>query len=155
MEQTASPTTRPGFTMLELLVVLSIIAVITSFAMVGFTRIVNQVRMDQAAQTVSYDLQMAFSIVGRNRKPVRIAWDSANVRFLITDRSDTLLFRTRTMGPDSPYKLNNTMFTVSKSMIEIYPPGLAADSLNIRIVNKDLKRTISMQRGGLVRVIKK
>jgi hypothetical protein len=46
------------------------------------------------------------------------------------------------------------MFTVSKSMIEIYPPGLAADSLNIHIINKDLKRTISMQRGGLVRVIK-
>jgi prepilin-type N-terminal cleavage/methylation domain-containing protein len=155
MEETATPTTRPGFTMLELLVVLSMIAVITSFAMVGFTRIVNQVRLERAAQTVSYDLQMAFSIVGRNRKPVRIAWDSNNVRFLVTDRSDTLLFRTRTMGPDSPYKLTKSMFTVSRSMIEIYPPGLAADSLNIHIIHKDLKRTISMQRGGLVRVIKK
>jgi hypothetical protein len=131
------------------------IAVVTSFAMVGFTRIVNQVRLDRAAQTVSYDLQMAFSIVGRNRKPVRIAWDSANVRFLITDRSDTLLFRTRPMGPDSPYKLDKTMFTISSPMIEIYPPGLAADSLNIHIVNQDQKRTVSMQRGGLVRVIKK
>jgi prepilin-type N-terminal cleavage/methylation domain-containing protein len=154
MEQTARPTTRPGFTMLELLVVLSIIALVSSFAMVGFTRIVNQVRIDQAAATVSYDLQMAFAIVGRNRKPVRIAWDPANVRFLVTDRSDTLLFRTRIMGPDSPYKLNASMFTVSKSMVEIYPPGLAADSLNIHIINKDQKRTISMQRGGLVRVIK-
>jgi prepilin-type N-terminal cleavage/methylation domain-containing protein len=154
MEQTARRTTRPGFTMLELLIVLSIIAIITSIALAGFTRIVNQVRLDRAAQTVSYDLQMAFSIVGRNRKPVRIAWDSANVRFLITDRSDTLLFRTRPMGPDSPFKLDNSMFTVSKSMVEIYPPGLAADSLNIHIVNRDQKRTVSMQRGGLVRVIK-
>jgi prepilin-type N-terminal cleavage/methylation domain-containing protein len=155
MDQIARPTTRPGFTILELLVVLSMIAVVTSFAMVGFTRIVNQVRLDRAAQTVSYDLQMAFSIVGRNRKPVRITWDSANVRFLVTDRSDTLLFRTRGMGPDSPFKLSKSMFAVSKSMVEIYPPGLAADSLNIHIVNRDQMRTISMQRGGLVRVIKK
>lgn len=141
--------------MLEVVVVLTIIAIITSIAMAGFTRIVNQVRLDRAAQTVSYDLQMAFAIVGRNRKPVRVSWDSANVRFLITDRSDTLLFRTRAMGPDSPFKLDKKMFSVSRPMVEIYPPGLAADSLNIHIVNKDQKRTISMQRGGLVRVINK
>jgi hypothetical protein len=40
-------------------------------------------------------------------------------------------------------------------MVEIYPPGLAADSLSVHIVNGSLKRTVSMTRGGLVRVINK
>ena len=59
----------------------------------------NQVRIDRAAQTLSYDLQMAFAIVGRNRKPVRISWDNSKVQFSITDRRNTTLFRTRPMGP--------------------------------------------------------
>jgi hypothetical protein len=98
---------------------------------------------------------MAFAIVGRNRKPVRVSWDSTNVRFLITDRSDTLLFRTRPMGAETEFKLQKTMFSLSRPMVEIYPPGLAADSMNIHIVNGDQMRTISMQRGGLVQVLKR
>jgi prepilin-type N-terminal cleavage/methylation domain-containing protein len=145
---------RSGFTMLEMVLVLAIIGIMTTVALAGFTRLVNQARIDRASQTLSYDLQMAFAIVGRNRKPVRITWIPAQVQFSITDRSDTLLFRTRGMGPDSPFKLQQSMFTVSRTQVEIFPPGLAADSLNIKIVNGDQKRTISMSRGGLVQVLK-
>lgn len=154
MEESANSTPRRGFTILELIVVMAIIAIMTTVGMANFTRLVNQVRIERASQTLSYDLQMAFAIVGRNRKPVRITWVPAQVQFSITDRSDTLLFRTRGMGPDSPFKLRQSMFTVSRSQVEIYPPGLAADSLNIHIINGDQKRTISMSRGGLVRVLK-
>lgn len=152
MRQTTSRL-RHGFTMIEILIVLSVMAVISSISVVGFTRIINQVRLDRAAKTLSYDLQMAFAIVGRNRQPVRIKWDSTKVQFAITDRANSTLFRTRPMGPDTPYKLQASNFTVSRPMVEIYPPGLAADSLNIHIVNGSQMRTISMSRGGLVRMI--
>jgi hypothetical protein len=59
------------------------------------------------------------------------------------------------MGVATEFKLRASYFTVSKQMVEIYPPGLAADSLNVHIVNGSLKRTVSMTRGGLVRVINK
>ena len=146
---------RRAFTMIELLIVLSVIGIVTSISLVGFTRTLNQVRIDRAAKTLSYDLQMAFAIVGRNRQPVRISWDNSKVQFAITDRGNTTLFRTRPMGPSTEFKLRASNFTVSKQMIEIYPPGLAADSLNVHIVNGTLKRTVSMTRGGLVRVINK
>ena len=144
---------RRAFTMIEILIVLSIMAIVSSISMVGFTRIINQVRIDRAAQTLSYDLQMAFAIVGRNRQPVRISWDNTKVQFAITDRGNSTLFRTRPMGLSTEFKLSASYFTVSNSLVEIYPPGLAADSLNVHIVNGQLKRTISMSRGGLVRVI--
>lgn len=144
---------RRGFTMIELLMVVTILAILTSIALASFTRTVDQARIDRAAQTLSTDLQMAFSLVGRNRKPVRISWDSVNVRFNITDRADTL-FRTRPMGPSSEFKLRQTDFTVSRPVVEIYPPGLSNDSLNIHIVNRTQMRTLSMSRGGLVRVLK-
>lgn len=146
---------RRAFTMIEILIVLSIIGIVATISLAGFTRTLNQVRIDRAAKTLSYDLQMAFAIVGRNRQPVRISWDSTKVQFAITDRGNTTLFRTRPMGLATEYKLRANYFTVSKQMVEIYPPGLAADSLNVHIVNGSLKRTVSMTRGGLVRVINK
>ena len=153
MHASAPSLARRGFTMIEIILVLSILAILTSIATAAFTRSVEQVRIDRAAQSLSYDLQMAFSLVGRNRKPVRITWDSTNVRFNITDRADTL-FRTRPMGITSEFKLQKSMFTVSRPVVEIYPPGLSNDSLNIRIVNRNQRRTVSMSRGGLVRVLK-
>lgn len=152
MRQTTSRL-RGGFSMIELLIVMSVIAIISSISLAGFTRIINQVRIDRAAKTLSYDLQMAFALVGRNRQPVRVQWDPTKVQFAISDRSNTTLFRTRPMGLSSVYKFSPSNFTVSRSMVEIYPPGLAADSLNVHIVNGSQKRTISMSRGGLVRVI--
>jgi prepilin-type N-terminal cleavage/methylation domain-containing protein len=149
----ALPLRRAGFTILELVVVISIVAIMTSMALPAFTRIVEQTRLDRAAQSLSYDLQAAFAIVGRNRKPVRISWVPAKVQFSITDRFDTL-FKSRPMGLTTDYKLSPSMFTVSNPQVDIFPPGLAADSLNIHIVNGKLKRTISMSRGGLVRVLK-
>jgi type II secretory pathway pseudopilin PulG len=139
--------------MIEVILVMTILGIPMTIATVSFRRTIDQVRIDRAAQSLSYDFQMAFALVGRNRKPVRISWDSANVRFNITDRSDTL-FRTRPMGPASEFKLRQTDFTVSRPMVEIYPPGLSNDSLNVRIINRGQKRTISMARGGLVRVLK-
>jgi len=145
---------RRGFTMIEMLLVVLIVAIMSSIALSNFTRLVDQARIDRAANTLSYDLQMAFALVGRNRKPVRITWDSTNVRFNITDRSDTL-FRTRPMGPTSEFKLRQGDFTVSKPVVEIYPPGLSNFPLTINIVNRSQKRTLLMSRGGLVQVLKK
>ena len=147
------PAIRRGFTMLEMLLVVLIIAILASIGLSNFTRLVDQARIDRAATTLSYDLQMAFALVGRNRKPVRITWDSTNVRFNITDRSDTL-FRTRPMGPTSEFKLRQGDFSVSKPVIEIYPPGLSNFPLTINIVNRSQKRTLLMSRGGLVQVLK-
>lgn len=153
----SAPPARPrrAFTLIELLIVLSILSTMTALGMVAFTRVVRQMRVDRAAQTLSYDMQMAFSIVGRNRKPVQIVWDAAKVQFAVTDRGNVTLFRTRPMGISSEYKLSASAFTVSRASVEIFPPGLAADTLNVRISDGNTSRTISMSRGGLVRVLKK
>ena len=144
---------RRGFTMVEMLLVVTVLAILASIALTNFTKAVDQARIDRAASTLSYDLQMAFALVGRNRKPVRITWDSVNVRFNITDRSDTL-FRTRPMGPTSEFKLRQGDFTVSQPVVEIYPPGLSNFPLTINIVNRSQRRTLQMSRGGLVQVLK-
>ncbi len=139
--------------MIEIVIALSIIGTMSALSMVAFTRIVRQYRVDRAARTLSYDMQAAFSIVGRNRKPVQIVWDSSKVQFAVTDRGNVTLFRTRPMGASSEYKLTPANIIVSRPAVEIFPPGLAADTLNIRIFDGTTSRTVSMSRGGLVRVL--
>ena len=85
----------------------------------------DRIRVDRGASVLSDDIQSAFALVGRDRKPVRVVWDSSHVRFLLTDRPGTNVFRILTMGMDSEYKLKGSAFVVSDTAFEIFPPGLA------------------------------
>jgi hypothetical protein len=55
----------------------------------------------------------------------------------------------------SAYKLDSVNITIdnpSKRMIEVYPPGLAAESLQVEISRDGKYRRIRMLRGGLVQI---
>ena len=117
----------------------------------------NRTRVDRAASVLSDDIQSAFALVGRDRKPVRIVWDASKVRFILTDRGGTNIFRVRSMGEDSEYKMTASTVTVSDTAFEIYPPGLAAAAMTIKlrkgVGSKDsVVRILTISRAGLVSV---
>ena len=70
----------------------------------------------------------------------------------LTDRAGTV-YRRRAFGIYSEYKLKSSDITLSRSTLEIYPPGLAADSLSITINRSGTKKRVRMLRGGLVQIL--
>lgn len=119
----------------------------------GMARAQYRIRADRAAAVLSDDIQSAFALVGRDRKPVRVVWDATHVRFLLTDRAGTNMFRVRPLGMDTEYKLAASAIVVSDTAFEIYPPGLAESALTIAITNGNAPtRTISISRAGLVSI---
>ena len=108
-------------------------------------------RVQRASQAFAEELQSAFALVGRNRKPIMIQMDASAMELRITDRSGTI-YRRRNFGPTSPYRLTAPDVTTSRSSVEVYPPGLAADSLSVVISRQGAYRRIRMLRGGLVQV---
>src|SRR5215218_3773042 len=95
---THSPARRRGFSMLELLIVLSLIGLVSAMAFGRTSRMMTQWRVTRASQAYAEELQSAFAIVGRDRKPVLITYDPLKVEVRISNRAGTVTYRTRNLG---------------------------------------------------------
>ena len=143
---------RRGFTMLELVIVMGIVGILAMMSLGKTARILTGWRVTRAAQAVDQELQTAFALVGRNRKPLTITFDLSKMEIRLSDRAGTI-YRRRNFGITSAYKLQSSDVTLSRSTLEIYPPGLAADSLSITITGRGVQKRVRMLRGGLVQII--
>jgi hypothetical protein len=113
--------------------------------------IIANFRLARASQAFAEELQSGFAIVGRNRKPVRFIWDASLMELRIVDRNNKA-FRRRNFGPTSEFKLASSNVTPTLTSLEVYPPGLAADSLSVVFSKNGKARRVRMLRGGLVQV---
>ncbi len=153
-----SARTRRGFTLIELLIVVGIMSIVLTMSMGRATRAISAWRVDAASRAISDELQSAFALVGRNRKPLVLSVDKTKMQLRLLSRSGADTFRLRALGSSSVYNLRSADLTVypatTPTTLEIYPPGLASDSLSITIKKDGTARRIRMLRGGLVQICK-
>lgn len=142
---------RRGFTLLELLLVICMIGIIAMMSMGRTSSMMTGWRVSRAAQAYGEEIQSAFALVGRNRKPMQITFNTATMEMQIVDRAG-VIYRRRRFGPDSPYLLNSADIAASRLTVEVFPPGLAADSMSFTISRQGKFRRVRMLRGGLVQV---
>ena len=146
--------TRRGFTILELLLVVTMMAILAGLSLGKSSKILTGWRITRASQAVSEELQQGFALVGRNRRPIILEFKSDSMTLYVKGRSGTV-YRRRFLGKESAYKLSASDITFSSTALEIYPPGLAADSLSIVIGSASTTgtaRRVRMLRGGLVQI---
>jgi Tfp pilus assembly protein FimT len=141
--------------MMEMLVVVSIIGVMGTLAAGRISQTMTQQRVLRASQAIRNDIEAAFAIAARNRQPIRMAWSASAMQFSVTSRSGATVYR-RTNLASSTYNLSSSNISVSSSPIEIYPNGLAADTLLFTVSatrsGKTHSRRVHVSRAGLVRV---
>ena len=137
--------------MVELLLVISMIGLMSIMATGQTSQMMTQWRVSRAAQAYGEELQSAFALVGRNRKPMMIVLDRSAMEIRMHDRAG-VVYRRRGLGPGSAYKLDAANFTTSRDSVEVYPPGLAADSMTVTISRNGKLRRVRMLRGGLVQI---
>ncbi len=144
-------TGEAGFTLLELIVVIVVGGVLTAMASPRIRDLMAKQRVARAATALQNSLESAYAIASRNRRPIRIAWNASSMQMQVTDRAGTTVYRRVTIGADS-YGLRSGDVTFSRSPIEIYPNGLANDTLLISVRSTNASRRVRMTRAGMVRV---
>jgi prepilin-type N-terminal cleavage/methylation domain-containing protein len=142
---------RAGFSLLELLIVLMIVGVISGLSAGRIHAIIVQARVARAATSLQTDLEAAFAIANRNRRPVRIAWSTSSMQMRVTDRSGSVFYRRTPLGRDA-YGFTSSNVSFSSSPIEVFPNGLANDTLTITLTAESNTRKIRMSRAGMVLV---
>ena len=141
---------RRGFSAVELIIALVMVGIIAAFGYPRVAREIRRSRVNQAATLVAADLEVAFSLAGRERRPVTVAYVSASKELQIADRKLGTIVRRRPLGSATEWNLDNV--TTSGLPITIFPSGVASGAFSIDLISGSSMRRVSSTRVGLTRV---
>lgn len=143
---------RPGFSLLELLVVMAVVTIAASVVMPTIGKSLAQSRLTRAAGLMAIDLQVAHSMAARQRTPVRISIDSTHRIFRVRDfTTPSRIFLERYYAGDDNNLAVGRMI-VSDTSLVVYPSGLAAGDLQVDFRTGSHARRVTLSRAGQVRV---
>jgi prepilin-type N-terminal cleavage/methylation domain-containing protein len=146
---------RGGFTLIEMLIVTSLLGVIAIMSMGQISNYVRERNVSSAAAIVRNDLQQAFAIAARNRRPVRVSFATADTALRVTNRENTVTYMRRGLGAGAglmidPSDVSFCSATCSDATVDVFPNGWASDTLTVTIRKGPYARGIHMSRSGLV-----
>ena len=150
------PRRRSGFTFIEMLTVFVLVGAVGAISVRSVGDTIRRDRVAKTAAVVGADIEQAFAIAGRERRPVRVRITRWNKKLTILDRTNTSrIFKTRSFASDGAYELDS--IGASRDYIDIMPNGLATDTLKLFLVVKTAggawyTKTVRTSQGGLVRV---
>lgn len=131
------------------MIVMIVIGIVAAATTGRFHAVMVQQRVQRAAAATQGDIEAAFAIAARNRVPIRVSWDASNVQVDVTDRAGATIYRKSNLGVE--YGLTAAGVSFSRSPFEVYPDGLANDSLTIALTVERTTDTVRVSRTGLVR----
>ncbi|HVB32079.1 MAG TPA: prepilin-type N-terminal cleavage/methylation domain-containing protein [Gemmatimonadaceae bacterium] len=156
--QSPSPQSRPrgqrsGFTLIELVIAVAMLAIIMGVSVGRISAIISRQRVNRAAIAMSNDLQAAFGLALRDRKPVLISFDTTTMQLSVKDVASGAVFRKTSLAG---FNLTSSNITLSRSSVTVYPAGLANDSLSATlsatIGGATYTQRVRMTQGGLVQI---
>jgi len=139
-----------GYSLLELLIVVSLLGLATAMAFPTISRITTHSRVNQAAAVVSQDLSLALSAAARERKPMRVALGADRQSITVSDRVSGNVLSTRALGQGDVYRLDSVSFSVSP--VDLFPSGFTSSALTVSLWAGGYSRRVTMSRAGWIRV---
>jgi type II secretory pathway pseudopilin PulG len=146
----ASRRTRLGFSLIEAVMVLLIIATVVGALTPSVIRTNSHARVNRAASVVAADFFLAQSLAGRQHAPVVLTFDPTNKLTTIALQSGTTLV-TRRFGTTSEFKLS--AFSASPVSVQVLPSAMASASITVTVGDGTYSRQVRMTRAGFVRVL--
>lgn len=137
--------------MIELMITLVVMAFIVGMTVPNINRYTRRSRVDRAAYRVAMDLQNAFSLAARQRKPVRISITAGATTYTLADRASGSAIVTRKLGSGTDYGLSSVTF--SPTTVDVFPNGTSTAALTVTLTSSDYSRTVTISSAGYARVV--
>jgi prepilin-type N-terminal cleavage/methylation domain-containing protein len=139
---------RRGFSLMEMILCIVIIGIMGAMFFPQVSNLTRKNAVARAAQLVQQDLQRAYTLAGRLRKPVTLTADNTNHAYQVTDASNNILL-SRNLGVTQEYGVETMTFY--PTTVTIQPNGVSSDTLGVTLVSRGSTRYVSMTRVGLIR----
>ena len=137
--------------MVELALTFTIIAILTAMMIPRIGRTMQATRINRATAMVAADLEQAFTLAGRFRRPMRLSCTCGTQTYTIADRNGGTVRLTRALGVDAD--LSTLTLTFSATPVDIFPSGVASAPDTVRITSGVSTRAVVLTTAGQVRII--
>jgi type II secretory pathway pseudopilin PulG len=136
--------------MVELALTLTIIAILTAMMIPKIGRTMQATRVNRVTAIVAADLEHAFTLAGRFRRPMRLS-STGTQSYTIADRNGGTVRLNRTLADDAD--LGTLTMTFTATPVDIFPSGVASAPDTVRITSGISTRAVVMTTAGQVRII--
>src|SRR5262245_3232096 len=89
---------RRGFSLVELALSMVVLSILWLISTPRVSTYITRMRVQRATTQVATDLEQAFVMAGRQRKPVRVSCNCATMVYTVADRSGGTVRFTRAFG---------------------------------------------------------
>jgi Tfp pilus assembly protein FimT len=145
---------RLGFTMVELALTFTIIAIMAAMMVPKIGRVMQSTRVSRQTAIVAADLEQAFTLAARFRRPMRISCTCGTGTYTIADRSDGTVRLRRTLGQDQDLGTLTLAFeTPVAGVVDVFPSGVSTALLRVRLTSGISTRAVTLSTAGHVRIV--
>ena len=138
-----------GFTLMEMLLVVVILGVMMAIGMPQISHITARSNTSRAAELVRLDLERAFAIAARLRKPVQVIANSTTHVYQVVDQTGGTVRLSRTLAAPGEVGVETMIFY--PATVTIQPNGVASDTIGVTLTSRGSTQKVSMSRVGFVR----
>ncbi len=142
--------------MVEMALVFTMVAIMTAMSLPRIARILQANRVNGNISTVAADLEQAFAIAARYRRPMRISCTCGAGIYTIADRADgTVRLRRALVGDQDMGNMTLTFETlpIDGVIVDVFPSGVSTTQLRVRITSGVSTRAVTLSTAGQVRII--
>ncbi len=141
--------TRTGFTLVEMMMVVVIIGMMAIIAVPRIGTTVARSRIAALEVVVVSDLERAFALATRTRRPITVTYDNSTKQLLTKDRAAGTTLSARYLGKTAELSVTSVTLAPSKG-ITIFPTGLADTTLSVTIANGSFSRLVRSTIAGQI-----
>jgi len=142
---------RRGFTMVEMALTMVVIAIMTAMMVPKISRTIQSSQTRRSAAIVAADLERAFTLAGRYRKPMRLSCVCGSGTYTIADLAGGTVRVSRNLRADRDFGVMTLTFTANP--VDIFPSGVSSAADTVTITSGVSTRTIVMTTAGQVRIL--
>jgi type II secretory pathway pseudopilin PulG len=144
---------RPtGFTLIEMVLAFVIIGLMYLMMSPRISRFMQSQQTRRAASIVAADLERAFSMAGRYRKPMRLSCVCGSGTYTVVDRTGGTVRLSRNLRNDGDLGRMTLTFAPT-TPIEIFPSGISNNALTVQVTSGSSTRSIVLTTAGQVRIL--
>jgi prepilin-type N-terminal cleavage/methylation domain-containing protein len=147
---------RRAFTMIELALTLTIIAIMAAMMVPKIGRVMQAARINRQTAILAADLEQAFTLAARYRKPMRLSCTCGTQTYTIADRTGGTVRLSRRLGADADLGTLTLTFDTAPTVggvVEIFPSGVSNNTLTARITSGISTRAVTLSTAGQVRIV--
>jgi type II secretory pathway pseudopilin PulG len=144
-----------GYTMVEMVLTFVVIAIMAAMMVPKIGRAMRTNQVNRSIALVASDMEAAYTLAARQRKPVRVDCTCGSGIYTVADRAGTVLM-SRNLRADNDLGVMTLTFTaapVNTLPVEIFPPGISDKNLTVRITSGTSTRAVFVTTAGQVRII--